>query len=244
MAVEVRTGGSAQGSVSGASTLSLTVPSSVVAGDIMVLNYHVNVTGYTSCSASSGGGAWTQIGSRVAQGTGVVSFRFYRVATVEAPGSTLTITPSGTTGGGHNAQMLTLLGHDPNTPINVESAAGFAAGSTVSYAGLTPTVNDAMLLAFASCSGEIEATDLNAPSGMTEGPESFVGTTDGNHRVGHVCWQLLSGGADQAIAAKTSTPNAGTTIYGVGGMIAVAPGIADTIPPAAPTGLTATVTTE
>ncbi len=218
-----------------------TLSTSIAVGNLLIINaqYNSNATGMTAATTTGGlNEACTPIGSYTFQSTVVRTQRLWKIATANDVGGTVRITATGGTDGGWGAQFAAFIGHDPASPINAQSNVGFAAASAVTYTGLTPTVNDCLILSTCASSGSVLTTVINAATDSTKAGQYLIGTSDGNQRIGAMSHQALSGGANQAVGNKTSTIDAGTTLYGVGGMLAIAPGFADTTPPAAPTGLT------
>lgn len=244
MAIGVRVSGSTGVTKGNTLTIDVTIPTGVVEGDLMLVQLGTNQGAkITEHSAPTG---WTQIGTTVktnvtGAGNQSTSSAWGKVAGAGEAGTIITfsVTTSDGTGLGLVLELMTLFGQGPSW-LNVNSEApNTVLENLIRYPALTPTVDNCMLLAFAHQAGDADVTNLVAPTGMSEEIEASIGTTNATQRRGHLTYQLLTGGANVAIAEKSSIPEvAAETVYdtgsSIGRMIAIAPPSIAEIRPASP----------
>lgn len=153
MAISYSTGTTGSATNIPASTaFTFTVPAGVLTGDVMFVS--LNVFSFTAntfgiSTPSSGGGNWTQIGTTQQGSQGSIGgwgSAWYRVATASDPGSTFTVSWTGTTTGGNQfwwaADLESYTGADTSGPIG-NFAWSIANSSVTSAAGPTTTTTRA-----------------------------------------------------------------------------------------------------
>lgn len=136
--------------ITAATAFTFTVPAGVLVGDVMIVSLDVfsfSANTFGMSTPSSGGGAWTQIGTVQPGSQGSLEgwgSAWYRVATASDPGSTFTVSWTGTTGGGNqfwwasDLEAYTGFWTGSGGPIGNIAQAASNASSVV-----TPTTNTA-----------------------------------------------------------------------------------------------------
>lgn len=150
----------ATGSANSGSAISLTVPSSVVANDLLV--WVVTAIGDRTWPSPAG---WTQIRTDTGAGSNAVTVRpFWKVAAGTEAGTTLTITFTGGTFLYGVVQLLAYTGADTVNPINANNAtASGSNGTTITAPSVTTTADGCLILA---CHGGAGTTSsVNTVSG-------------------------------------------------------------------------------
>ncbi len=230
MPVEFVTAASAKNDVS-SSTATIPKPASVAAGNVMVLglNYTVSATNYPIPITMPEG--WSMWGQFLQTGS-LASAMFIKVAGASEPASY-------DFGIGSSVVWVSVMsvysGVDAAAPIDVSAIAGHGASTTYTTPSVTTTAADAMLCFYV---GAANVKTHTPPAGVALRVEdSFPGTTARSAML-----------ADQAQAAPGESGTrafvATATGQAVVATVALNPASTDTTPPAAPTGLAATVITE
>jgi hypothetical protein len=200
--------------VNNAASISLTIPSGVLADDVMFLNIAL-FTEDSSAPAvlfSGGGGSWTELPSvspQVAAASGIYSYEYiyYRVATSADPDASLTISETGSPSGS-TWWCVTLTSYTgASTDGTIDVAGGTApAGQTSTMvtfpAEMTSQANDWQIL---FSGGGNNGAGYVTPSGLTlrQNVQSSAGiyavTYDTN---------APAGGAGSSIGGQVFTPGA------------------------------------
>jgi len=169
----------AANNITQATNFTFTIPAGVLPGDVMI----VAVTCFTFTSAapavstpSSGGGSWSQIGSLVdtgaTSGLNVYATAWARVATAADPGSTFSISFSGTQGATNgfywSASLGAYTGFSAGSPVGNNSS---ASGNNTTI-GACPTVSTARSGSWGVC---LCAAAVAAAGGISGSP---AGLTD------------------------------------------------------------------
>lgn len=135
-------------SIAAATAFTFTVPAGVLTNDVMIVS--INVFSFTAntfgmSTPSSGGGTWTQIGTTQVGSQGSIGgwgSCWYRIATASDPGSTFTVSWTGTSGGGNQFWWTSDL--ESYTGFNTASPIGnFNANVTNAATVVPPTVTTA-----------------------------------------------------------------------------------------------------
>jgi len=134
----------ATGSANTGSAISLTVPTSVVANDLLV--WVVSVIGDRTWPSPSG---WTQIRTDTGSGSNPTTVRpFWKIAAGTEAGTTLTITFTGGTFLYGVVQLLAYSGADQVNPINANNATTSGSnGTTITAPSVTTTADGCLILA-------------------------------------------------------------------------------------------------
>jgi hypothetical protein len=184
-------------------TITINTPSGLAVGDLLILAHAngnasltVAPTGFTQAVAATGSRARNRIYYRVVDGT-------------EAADYSLTCASAC----GQVATMLHITGADPTSPIDVTGIAeNTSALTSISFAGLTPTVADGLYIAaYASCqagggAGVAGSTYSESGVGMTEESEQTSNGATGNLQVGEGVYThaLVGSGATGASTFSNS----------------------------------------
>lgn len=226
MSVQPRAGAHTTHTLNGSSGfIDCTLSADIEVGDLVIINCHINslatdITAETLSTAAQ----WGAVSDFYMPIASVRTKRFWKIATADDVGAVVRLAGVDATGGGWGANATVWHGHDPTTPIDVASQGPSPSDSQVLYTGLTPTVDGCTLLTTCALGMELETTLIHEPTGQTKVNQYRIdGGTDASLRIGSTNYEVLAGGADTAIADKTSTIDAGTTLDGAGGMIAIAP---------------------
>ena len=147
----------------------LTIPSSVQAGDALVLFFAANTTTPTY----AGPAGWTQI---EATNTGIVARAYTKVATAADAGAVVRVTSSAYAKA--DMEVAVYRGTDPSDPVAVSASAQDAGGTTHTSPTLTaPAGNNTLLTYWADKSNDTSA--WTAPAGQTRRNSKF-GTGSGH----------------------------------------------------------------
>jgi hypothetical protein len=177
MAISYNTG--ATGSSVNVTTVTVAIPSGVLANDVMIMSLACFTEDSTqpTISFSGAGGTWTlapvTTGSNpeLSQNGTIYCYEFayYRVATAGDPGATLTITETGSSGSTtwFAAALASYTGASTGSPIDVAGAASTLTNTVQCPAQTTVTNNDwALYLGNGGANGS--STLMPGPSGATK----------------------------------------------------------------------------
>lgn len=197
-------------------TISTTLSTSVIAGDLLV----VNVTQNNAINTISGPAGWTRaagIGSNAATGSVTQSNVFWRIAVSGDAGATYTWTSQADQSMGIIASAYyDDTGRTWNaTPVNAfatrTNAAGVEAGTSYLTADITTTVADTLVIA-AVAVGESDAAVLTftPPSGMTE--RADIGHGSGSSTLADSVQATAGSTGEKTFTGSVSGKNAAAVI--------------------------------
>jgi hypothetical protein len=196
-AVYFRSTASAQ-TGSGASSVTVNLPTGTVAGDVMIAT--VNVEGGTGLTAPAG---WSSTGLYAGPSVFGYSGVYYKVATATEPGSyTWSLGSSLKAIGAINSYV----GVDNTAPIETSAVNGAGSGTGASTASVTTTAANSMVMLGADADATSSFT-ITAPAGTTSRGQVF--TSGGGTVVGGETADFVQASAG-ATGTKTFTLSAST----------------------------------
>jgi hypothetical protein len=183
VAISYNTGSTGDNPTSGGTGIShtipftFTVPAGVLTGDVMIAViecFSFTQTTPSFSTPTSGGGSWTQIGSLLdsGAGSGLNSYAtaWWRAATGSDPGSTFSISYTGTVGTDQffwGGALASYTGADTTTPIDVSgTAVAVGVGSITLPARTTGVANDWAV--YLGAAGFFAAGTWSGPAGTTQ----------------------------------------------------------------------------
>ena len=158
-------------------SLTVTIPSAVQAGDVMLLVGGMNDAGVTANDWPTPSG-WTALGTRNV-GSNLFAGVWVRVATAGDPGSTVTLATSGT--GKACAVLAAYSGCDPASPVNVSSVVDETTTTTShSTPVVTTTLADTRVV-IAAVQSNSATESWGTASGYTKRQDSLDNANLGGH---------------------------------------------------------------
>lgn len=210
----------------GATSLTISTPAGVLAGDVMIAQ--VTVRGGTGTTITPPAG-WTKIRSDNSTTT-LQQAAYYRVA-----GSSESASYAWSFGASSlkaSGGIAAYIGVDNTTPVNAHGGQANAASTSITAPSITTTVANAMLVGFF---GTATGTSVSPPTGMTE-------NWDISSTAGAAGTRTTSEGTEELLGAAGGTGTRSATSAGsavnIGQLIALAP-VAPTLTVSKPTGVAA-----
>jgi hypothetical protein len=158
-------------------SLTITIPSAVQAGDVLLLIGGMNDAGVSANDWATPSG-WTALDTRRVP-SNLFAAAYTRVAQSGDPGSTVTLSTSGT--GKACAIIAAYSGIDPSGPINISAV---ASETTLTASHTTPTVTTTAAdtrVIIAAVQSDSATQSWNTPSGYTKRQDSLDNTNLGGH---------------------------------------------------------------
>ncbi len=137
-----------------ATSLTLTVPAGTTTNDVIIA--HLSLRGGTNVGSIVHPTGWTIIGSRINNGTDLVSVAYYRIVQAGDPTSyQWTFSPAQRS----SLAMITFRGVDPVTPINAQAGQANAASTTITAPSIETLIPNTLLVGlFNSAQAQTEIT--------------------------------------------------------------------------------------
>lgn len=197
----------------GSTSITVTAPSGVADGDLLVVFIGIN----SSISISAAPSGWTLQESRSNGAVGLAVSVYTKIASSEGASWTWTASASAN----YAAHALRVTGHDASTFYNIDgSQANTSASTSVTAPTITTTEDDCLLL---YCGYIKAATTFTAPSGMTE-------VLDGQSGSSNRTMETASETFATAGATGTRAATAGTSDVSIAVLLALAPSTAVAFP--------------
>lgn len=158
-------------------SLTVTIPATVQAGDVLLLVAGMNDAGVTANDWATPSG-WTSLGTHNV-GSNLFAGVWVRVAQAGDPGATITLSTSGT--GKACAVLAAYSGADPASPVNVSSV---VAETTTTTNHATPAVTTTLAdtrVVIAAVQSNSDTESWSTPSGYTKRQDSIDNVNLGGH---------------------------------------------------------------
>jgi hypothetical protein len=186
-------------------SLTVTIPSAVQAGDVMLLVAGMNDAGVTANDWSTPSG-WTSLGTHNV-GSNLFAGVWVRVATAGDAGATVTLATSGT--GKACAIIAAYSGADPASPVNVSSVVAETTSTTShSTPSVTTTLADTRVV-IAAVQSNSATESWGTASGYTKRQDSIDNVNLGGHVTATVQDKAAATvgnyGGEALVAASTSS---------------------------------------
>jgi hypothetical protein len=233
---------SAAGLSAGSSTaITLALPAGVGVGDYCVA-VHAHSQNTIVSAHNPPDGTWINLLPRTTTADFGGMSIWGKFLSAGDPGASLTWTPTS-----NNVSRLHIMyagysGVDTTTPADLSASVASATNtlSPMTYAGLTPAVDDCMILGVGLVANDADITALGEPtiagSATSEAVEAGGGTGDAGNLRTQIVDLLLTGGSGVAIADATGTLTGalGSTADYLGLMVALRPVATGPPPPPDP----------
>jgi hypothetical protein len=236
-APNLRTGSAVDSFAGNANSITFALSSNIQVDDWAFVFVGHNDEAATDITPPSG---WSSVGVWTISAT--AGFQAFKKKMVSGePGSNVTFTANpDTITAAWVAVSVAVVGNETDATNPVDVVPSFAVTNNSNpgtVKGLTPTVDDCLILGFAFSHNDVTNTSVTEPTGMTMFHQAGAGTTNSLNRHISVFYERLTGGAGNAIADKTATSNetSGTdTIDWIASLISIKPAAGEPPPETGP----------